>query len=142
MPITAASIADWMEWAAIRQLTECVVTVDGHKITIRRHAGTAPPQAVPVTPDAGFAPAANAVAAAPDDMVIAPLAGLCHLHPDAGAAPFVTLGAHVEAGQTICIIEAMKMMTAIPAPHAGRVQAIIARDGAMIGAGAPLMRIA
>ena len=51
------------------------------------------------------------------------------------------VGDTVEAGQTICIIEAMKMMTQIPSDRSGTVEAILVGDGDTVAAGAPLMRI-
>lgn len=141
MPTTIASIIDWMDWAAARQLTEFSVMVDGCQITLRRDQGVAPMAA----PAAAAAPAPTDTPAdtpTDDPAVTAPLSGLCHLRPEAGGAPFVTPGAQVQAGQTLCIIEAMKVMTAIPAPQSGTVRDILVSDGQTVQAGAPLMRIA
>lgn len=136
MPITIDSIIAGMEWAADNHLAEFAFSAEGHRITIRRGAAGG---AQPAPPAA--AAAAPPVPASEADAVTAPLAGLCHLRPESGGAAFVEPGARVEAGQTICIIEAMKMMTPIPAPQAGTVEAILVGDGATVEAGAPLMRI-
>lgn len=136
MPITIDSIISGMEWAAENHLAEFAFSAEGHRITIRRGAGDAPLPAQPAIKAAQAAPAAPEA-----DAVTAPLAGLCHLRPESGGMAFVEVGARVEAGQTICVIEAMKMMTAIPAPQAGTVEAIMVGDGVTVEAGAPLMRI-
>lgn len=136
MPITIDSIISGMEWAAENHLAEFALSAEGHRITIRRGAGDAPLPAQPAIKAAQAAPAAPEA-----DAVTAPLAGLCHLRPESGGTAFVEVGARVEAGQTICVIEAMKMMTPIPAPQAGTVEAIMVGDGVTVEAGAPLMRI-
>lgn len=133
MPITVEAVIARMEWAAAQQLSEFAFLAEGQRITIRRLTGEAPA----LTPLPAAMPAPDQAAGT----VTAPLAGMCHLRPEAGGAPFVTPGTRVEAGQTICIIEAMKMMTAIPAPHAGTVDAVLVEDGATVAAGSPLMRI-
>ena len=69
------------------------------------------------------------------------MAGLCHLTPEPGQPPFVALGDLVAIGQTLCLIEAMKVMTAIPAPKAGTVSAIPVTAGASVPLGAPLIEI-
>ncbi|KGB80496.1 acetyl-CoA carboxylase, partial [Rhodovulum sp. NI22] len=55
--------------------------------------------------------------------------------------PFVSVGDQVAEGQTVLIIEAMKTMNQIPAPHAGTVKRIFVEDGAPVEFGAPLMII-
>jgi acetyl-CoA carboxylase biotin carboxyl carrier protein len=73
------------------------------------------------------------------EAVTAPLPGLCHLAPDPASPPFVTEGARVDVGQTICIIEAMKVMTAVPAPRAGTVTKIHVASGSAVLTGDRLM---
>ncbi len=88
------------------------------------------------------APQISAPISAPAaDTVKAPLAGLCHLAPDPASAPFVTEGSLVSAGQTLCIIEAMKMMTAVPAPHGGTVVKIHVSNGTSLSVDDSLMDI-
>lgn len=94
-------------------------------------------------PTGGTAPQTPATAQ-PDPagiVVQAPVAGICHLTPEPGQPPFVTVGDVVTAGQTLCLIEAMKVMTAIPAPKAGTVLAIPVTAGASVPLGAPLIEI-
>ena len=104
-------------------------------------------------PQMHYAPAAAAgqVAAAapalPEDpaqhagAVTSPMVGTCYLSAEPGAAAFVTVGSVVTEGQTVLIIEAMKTMNHIPAPHAGTVKRILVADGNSVEYGAPLMII-
>lgn len=137
MSIQVDQIIERMKWASRNGLSEYAGQAGDCRVTITRMSA-APVAAAP-------APLAEPEAAEPpvaDDALKAPLAGLCHLRPEAGGQPFVKPGDRVEAGQTLCIIEAMKMMTSILAEAAGTVQEIIVQDGATIAAGQPLMRIA
>jgi acetyl-CoA carboxylase biotin carboxyl carrier protein len=67
------------------------------------------------------------------------MVGTVYLQGEPGAAPFVSVGQTVKAGDTLLIIEAMKTMNQIPAPHAGVVKRILVEDGAPVEYGAPLM---
>ena len=67
------------------------------------------------------------------------MVGTVYLSPAPGAAAFIQVGATVKEGQTLLIIEAMKTMNQIPAPHAGVVKRILVEDGAPVEYGAPLM---
>ena len=69
------------------------------------------------------------------DAVRSPISGVFYLSKEPGAAPFVQVGATVNKGDTLCIIEAMKTMNEIRAPRAGLITAIFARDGATLSAG-------
>ncbi|HSG66113.1 MAG TPA: acetyl-CoA carboxylase biotin carboxyl carrier protein [Gammaproteobacteria bacterium] len=89
----------------------------------------------PILPAAASAPAA---AAAPEKaaepparghQVKAPMVGTFYGAPAPGAKPFVDIGSDVKAGDTLCIIEAMKMMNQIEAPVAGKVVSILADNG-------------
>lgn len=62
----------------------------------------------------------------------APSFGVFHRTPAPDAPPFVTPGARVEAGQTLCLIEVMKVFTAIAAPQAGTIEAILVEPGAEV----------
>lgn len=79
--------------------------------------------------------------ASQDDAVRSPSFGVLHRTPSPDAPPFVTVGASIEAGQTLCLIEAMKVFTAITAPHAGVVEAILAESGEEVEAGQLLFRL-
>ena len=77
--------------------------------------------------DQTAAAAANGIGLRLDDpgLITAPLVGVAYLAPQPGAAPFVRIGDPVEKGQTLLIIEAMKVMNQIRAPRAGRLARIL-----------------
>ncbi|MFN3954655.1 MAG: acetyl-CoA carboxylase biotin carboxyl carrier protein [Pararhodobacter sp.] len=102
------------------------------------------PQAAPAPAASGQPAAAPAASADPADhpgAVTSPMVGTVYLAAEPGAEPFVAVGQQVSAGQTLLIIEAMKTMNHIPAPHSGTVKRIVVGDGAPVEYGAPLMII-
>ncbi len=78
--------------------------------------------------------------AAEGEVVRAPLVGTFYAAPAPGEAPFVREGERVGKGRTLCLIEAMKTMSEIPAPCDLVVEAVLAEDGALVGFDAPLLR--
>ena len=80
-------------------------------------------------PAAASAPAAPAPAADPAGLVASPMVGTAYLAPQPGAPVFVREGDRVRTGQTLLIIEAMKVMNPLPSPRDGTVTRIIVRDG-------------
>ncbi len=107
-------------------------------------AATAPVAAAAPAPAA--APTAAAAAASEDPAshpgaVSSPMVGTVYLQPEPDAASFVSVGAKVNEGDTILIVEAMKTMNQIPAPKSGTVKRILVEDGATVEYGAPLMII-
>ena len=103
-------------------------------------AAAAPAASAPATP----APAAPAEAAAEADhpgAVPSPMVGTAYLAPEPGADDFVKVGDSVKAGQTIVIIEAMKVMNPITAPAAGVVRAILIENAQPIEFGQALIVI-
>ena len=91
------------------------------------------------------APAAASLAPSPAEedknVVAAPLVGTFYAAPAPDQPPFVTAGQQVKKGDTLCLIEAMKMMSEVPAPADCVVEEILAKDGEAVGVGAPLFRI-
>jgi len=87
-----------------------------------------PPEASPLAP-----PAAAAAPAAVDDAdgyeVTAPMVGTFYAAPSPGSPPFVQVGDHVNEGDTLCIVEAMKMMNQIEAEVSGTVKSIRVQSG-------------
>ncbi len=102
------------------------------------------PMAAPVAAPAQIAaPAASeAPAAAPrranEHVVTAPMVGTFYSASTPGSKAFVEIGDEVKVGQTLCIIEAMKMMNQIESDKAGRVTSIMARNGDPVEFGQPL----
>lgn len=97
-------------------------------------------------PAAGAAPAVAAPSAPPppakdDHTVTAPMVGTFYASPSPGAKPFVDIGSEVNIGDTLCIIEAMKMMNQIESDKAGRVTAVLAKNGEPVEFGQPLFII-
>lgn len=74
-------------------------------------------------------------------VVKSPMVGTVYVAPEPGAAPFVKVGDTVSVGQTLIIIEAMKVMNPIKAPRAGKITHILIQDGAPVEFGEPLMII-
>ena len=124
-------------------LTEIEFETDDARIRVNAGAtgpmvAAAPALAAPAAA-ADVAPAADAPAAG---SVSSPMVGTAYLSPEPNAAAFVKVGDRVAKGQTILIIEAMKVMNPIPAPHAGTVTQILVQDGQPVEFGEPLMVIA
>jgi acetyl-CoA carboxylase biotin carboxyl carrier protein len=140
-------------------LTEIEYAIGDHRIRVAREpAGNlhaAPPLPAPGATNGPSAPAerqggAGATnggtngatnGAAHPGTVTSPIVGIAFLASEPGAAPFVRIGDHVSEGQTLLIIEAMKVMNQIRAPHAGRVTQIFAEDAEPVEYGAALMLI-
>lgn len=104
------------------------------------------PERVPPVPTLAhdhLAPPARPVSAAPQRReLLAPLFGVVHLQPAPGEAVFVQPGQAVQAGQTVCVIEAMKVFNAVVAESDGTVAAVLVESGAEVEAGQPLIRFA
>ncbi|CAM4080769.1 acetyl-CoA carboxylase biotin carboxyl carrier protein [Shewanella aquimarina] len=76
-----------------------------------------------------------------ETLLRSPMVGTFYLSPAVDAAPLVKLGQRVEQGEPVCIIEAMKMMNQIQAPHAGVVTALLCQSGDGVEFDQPLMVI-
>ena len=89
------------------------------------------------------APAAEAEPAAPEGHVVkAPMVGTFYRSPSPDAKVFVEVGQAVKEGETICIIEAMKLMNEIEADASGTVKAILVENGQPVEYGQPLFILA
>jgi acetyl-CoA carboxylase biotin carboxyl carrier protein len=105
-----------------------------YKIEIERGAASAPaaPAAAPASPVASEAAPESLAAAAEVDHrhpIVAPLVGTFYRAPKPGDPPFVEEGDVVDEGQTVAIVEAMKLMNQVKADQGGRVAEIVAGDG-------------
>jgi acetyl-CoA carboxylase biotin carboxyl carrier protein len=93
-------------------------------------------------PAAASLPAAAAAAdAAPVNAVVSPMVGTVYLAGEPGAPSFVKVGDRVREGQTLLIIEAMKVMNPIRAPRAGTVTRVLVSNGSPVEYGEPLLVI-
>ena len=73
--------------------------------------------------------------------VLSPMVGTFYRAPAPGESPFVAVGDRVKSGQSVCIIEAMKLMNEIEAEVSGQVMEILVQNGEPVEYGQPLMRI-
>ncbi len=131
-------------------LTEIEVEQEGLRIRVARQLTAAPaPAAYVVAPQ----PSAHGHAAAPAAMAVvaetptepigeavnSPMVGTVYLQPKPGDDPFVRVGDHVSAGQTLLIVEAMKTMNPIASPRSGVVLRILVEDAQPVEFGEPLV---
>ncbi|EIO3975432.1 TPA: acetyl-CoA carboxylase biotin carboxyl carrier protein [Vibrio vulnificus] len=103
-------------------------------------AQPAPVAAAPVA-TAEAAPAAAAAAVPAGHQVLSPMVGTFYRSPSPDAKAFIEVGQSVTAGQTLCIVEAMKMMNQIEADKSGVVTAILVEDGQPVEFDQPLVVI-
>ena len=133
-------------------ISELEISEGEESVRISRHQRVAmsppAPMASHVTQPAPIAaPAAPATSAGEhkprDDehTVTSPMVGTYYSASTPGAAPFVEIGMEIKVGQILCIIEAMKMMNQIESDKAGRVTAILTKNGEPVEFGQPLFII-
>jgi acetyl-CoA carboxylase biotin carboxyl carrier protein len=147
MRVDTDLIRELAELLSANELTEIEVEDGDRKIKVRRDAvplvAASAPAAhhapAPASPAAQTsAPAAEAPAG---NAVKSPMVGTAFLSPEPGAAPFVSVGDAVKAGDTLLIIEAMKVMNPITAPTGGVVKQITVSDGQPVEFDQPLVVI-
>lgn len=118
-------------------ISEIEIEEDGLRVRVARNAGggtyVQAPAAAPTapTPTAPAAPAVEAPTNNEKDLsnaVKSPMVGTAYLSPEPGADAFVKVGDKVKPGQTLVIVEAMKVMNPITAPNAGTVIEILVED--------------
>jgi acetyl-CoA carboxylase biotin carboxyl carrier protein len=110
-----------------RPIAPVAVAVPGPQVT----AMSAPAVEVAMRPDPARHPGA----------VKSPMVGVAYLSAEPGAAPYVSVGSAVEAGQTLLLIEAMKTFNQIKAPRSGTVTAVLVAAGAPVEYDEPLLII-
>lgn len=147
MKVDVGLVRQLAELLDATHLTEIEVEEGDRKIRVaRKAAATAPamhyapaPAAAPAAPVA--APAAVETPAAPShaNAVRSPMVGTVYLAADPTAAAFVSVGAQVKAGDTLLIVEAMKVMNPILAPAAGTVKAVLVENGQPVEFDQPLV---
>ncbi len=105
-------------------------------------AAVAPPATETPAPMAPPAPESAGEAEIPEGHVIkSPMVGTFYRAPSPGASPFVEVGQHVNVGDTLCIIEAMKLLNQIEADKAGVIKAILVENGQPVEYDQPLFII-
>lgn len=150
MNIDSGLVRELAELLAETGLTEIEVEDGERKIKVARQGApvAAVHHAAPMAPApliaAPTAPAAAPAAAAPAvdaNALKSPMVGTCYLAPEPGAANFVAVGQTVKEGETILIIEAMKVMNPITADKAGTIKAILVENAQPVEYDQPLVVI-
>lgn len=131
--------SDIRKYAELMQelgLTGLEITQDNQVVRLERTA-TASEKAVPVIP------VQKQTLEQPQDYISvkSPLMGLFYAAPAENAAPYVSVGDTVQKGQTLCIVEAMKLMNEIQAEESGTITEICIGNGQMVEYGTELFRI-
>ena len=148
MRIDAELVRELAELLSANELTEIEVEDGARKIRVRREAVPVLAQ-IASAPSLAAAPAAAPaesslapVAAAPSlDAVKSPMVGTAFLSAEPGGAAFIAVGDTVKAGDTLMIIEAMKVMNPILAPKAGTVRQLLVADAQPVEYDQPLVVI-
>lgn len=128
-------------------LSEIEYEAEGRRIRVAKGAG-----GMMISPTLSAAPAVTAAAGAesagaaageavPAGALTAPMVGTAYVAEEPGKPAFVKVGDKVSEGQTLLIIEAMKVMNQIPSPRAGTIKEILVQDGQPVEYGEPLMII-
>ena len=133
---------------AASDLSELEFSRDGATLRlVKQPAADGGKRATSVVTTAASVPVASAPKdSAPKDSAVsaevrAPLFGIVHLQTAPGAPPFVQAGQEVLSGQTLCVIEAMKVFNEVRADRDARVQAVLVESGQEVDAGQPLFRL-
>ena len=149
MQVDAKLVRELAELLDAGNLTEIEVKDGERSIRVARTVTAAPVTyaAAPSAPAPAAAPAAAPAPSGETDwkahpgLVKSPIVGTAYLTPEPGAAPFVTEGGEVKAGQTLLIVEAMKVMNPIQAPTSGKVIKVLIRSEQPVEYDEPLVVI-
>jgi acetyl-CoA carboxylase biotin carboxyl carrier protein len=143
MRIDAALVQELAELLTANELTEIEVEDGNRRIKVTREsARIAAPVAAPPMLAAG--PATAAAPPAEDvsgETIKSPMVGTAYLSAEPGAKPFAEVGDAVKAGDTLLIVEAMKVMNPILAPSGGVIKKIMVSDGQPVEFDQPLVVI-
>jgi acetyl-CoA carboxylase biotin carboxyl carrier protein len=150
MRIDAALVQELAELLSANELSEIEVEDGDRKIRVARHAVrelvASSPALTSLAPAAPAAAAASAAAPAPAEEIAgetikSPMVGTAYMSPEPGSKPFIEVGAPVQAGDTLLIVEAMKVMNPITAPSGGVVKKIMVADAQPVEFDQPLVII-
>ncbi len=150
MQVDADLVRQLAELLDRTQLTEIEVEDGPRKIRVARKAAAAAPAPVYHAPPPSPAPASRepvpaevgaSAPATPADAVRSPMVGTVYLSAEPGSRPFVAPGQRVAAGDTLVIVEAMKVMNPITAPAAGTVREVLVGNGQPVEFDQPLVTI-
>jgi acetyl-CoA carboxylase biotin carboxyl carrier protein len=130
----------WTGRVRIRKTPQGGVSVSGPHAAPAGSPATPPPASVPPPVESATAP----VATTEDENLVpitSPMVGTVYRAPSPDAEPFVQTGDRVEPGQTVCIVEAMKLMNEIQAEVGGRIARILVENAQPVEFGQPLFLI-
>lgn len=124
-------------------LTEIEVEIDDMKIKVRKEASiiTAPASAAPISASSVVEPTVEATASSSYHEVKSPMVGTFYASPSPDSEVFVKLGDRVTKGQTLCIVEAMKLMNELPSDVDGEIVEICVSDSEAISFGQTIFKI-
>lgn len=125
-------------------ITELELSEGADRIRLSKVArpSLAVPNAPPAAPDPSrSAPGVSEGAVATESAVAAPMFGVVHLSPAPGQPAFVAEGSFVAPGDTLCLIEAMKVFSPVLSDGEGRIDAVLVADKAEVEAGQALFRL-
>jgi acetyl-CoA carboxylase biotin carboxyl carrier protein len=132
------SLVDVMQQGGI---TELDLAFGDVSVRLRGGTASAPTPVAPSVEDPALAVPDPPAHVSVEQLITAPMVGTFYPGPSPGAPPYVRVGDHVEVGQTIGIIEAMKIMNEIAADRAGLVTAVLVENGQAVEYGSPLIRL-
>lgn len=162
MGVKAQDIYDLMDRFEAASATRLKLNWDGVELELEKGGAAAPvapqimPVAVPAMPGAAVSAPVAAPAAVPADpapaeaapapaasdagVITAPLVGVFYAAPAPDKDPYVQPGDHVKKGDTVCLLEAMKMMSEVEAPCDCTIEEVLVADGELVEFGAALIR--
>ena len=135
-------IKAFIDAMAASDLSEMEFSQDGWTLRLVRRGSAEPiaPAAAPAAARGTNAPRRLEADGEASNELTAPLFGVVHLQQSPGDAPFVCAGQTVQAGQTLCVIEAMKVFNEVHADRDATVAAVLVASGQEVEAGQPLFR--
>ena len=138
--MTNQEIFDLMDRFERSSLQSMKLSKEGFSLELNRASAAAPSAAVipAAAPAPSSAPAPAPPAARP--VIAAPLVGTYYATPAPDQPPFVAVGDTVKKGQTVCLIEAMKMMSEVPAPCDCVIEEVLKASGELVAFEEPLFR--
>lgn len=151
-------IKNMIDFIAKSGLEEVNIETEEFKIQVKRSleanvvaapavaaVAPAPVAAAPAAPAPSAPAEAPAAAPAPAadnyDVVESPIVGTFYRSPNPDSDPFVEVGSTVKAGQTVCIVEAMKLMNEITSEYSGVIAEILIENGESVEFGTPLFKV-
>lgn len=131
-------------------LTEIEIEEDGRRMRLQKGGLAPPPMTTQITmPQAQHSATADSVPGAGDGPALddglitidSPMVGTFYRAPAPGEAPFVKEGDSVSSGDTVCIVEAMKLMNEVSAKSSGTIEKILVENGEPVEFGQPLFAV-